>query len=352
MLQVDTAAASLLDAAADCPFELRRRQGKAFVSAPGRDPEAVTSSRREVAKNGRGQEIQIERGSASVRDVGDPERAPNPVTNLVAGRARTEDDLDPPHERANRSDVEVRHRRTQVADKPAHEPRPVLPLQRDLLVMDDDRVHGLSTASAAQWPLITAPSMVAGRPVSIQSPARSNPGTPILVSGRGGCPGATENEALFSRTTTARSSDAERTAGSASDTSAIARSISSWLLRATTASAPLEMSDRCDAFSPKTARLSNTHCSVRPGSPTSARSITRRSNQRLTVTIGEASVRSAASRTRPSAAGRSGSRSDRACHGTAQIMAGAVSRSLRTSTWWPRIVAGLDTRTEPRRCSM
>src|SRR5687767_9782785 len=39
-------------------------------------------------------------------------------------------------------------------------------------------------ASAAQWPLMTAPSMVAGRPVSIQSPASSRPGTPVLVAGR------------------------------------------------------------------------------------------------------------------------------------------------------------------------
>src|SRR3954469_18698955 len=32
-----------------------------------------------------------------------------------------------------------------------------------------------STARAALLPLITAPSMVAGRPVSVQSPARNNP---------------------------------------------------------------------------------------------------------------------------------------------------------------------------------
>ncbi len=33
---------------------------------------------------------------------------------------------------------------------------------------------------AAAWPLTTAPSIVAGRPVSIQSPARNSPGTPRL----------------------------------------------------------------------------------------------------------------------------------------------------------------------------
>ena len=35
---------------------------------------------------------------------------------------------------------------------------------------------------AAAWPLVTAPSIVAGRPVSIQSPARNNPGTAVSVA--------------------------------------------------------------------------------------------------------------------------------------------------------------------------
>ena len=97
--------------------------------------------------------------------------------------------------------------------------------------------------------------------------------------------------------------------------------ISSSFDRSTSGPAPLDTSDRCDAASPKTDRLSNTHCSVRPGRPTSVRSVTTRSNQRLTVTIGEASVRSAASSTRLSASGGSGNTPDSACHGTAQMTA-------------------------------
>ena len=61
-----------------------------------------------------------------------------------------------------------------------------------------------STASAARWPLIAALSIVAGRPVLIQSPARNRPGTEVTVRGRPGCPGATEKVARFSRTTIER----------------------------------------------------------------------------------------------------------------------------------------------------
>ena len=63
---------------------------------------------------------------------------------------------------------------------------------------------------------------------------------------------------------------------------------------ATSASAPLATSDRCDARSPNACRLSNTHCICRPGSPTNASSITGRSYQRFTVTIGFAPRRAAA----------------------------------------------------------
>src|SRR5215468_3345642 len=109
------------------------------------------------------------------------------------------------------------------------EPRSIAPLERELLVVDDDRVHqewrAASARSAARCPLTTALSIVAGRPVSIQSPARNRPGTAVRVDGRGGCPGATENVALFSRTTTARRTVAARAAGSAARISVSARSM-------------------------------------------------------------------------------------------------------------------------------
>jgi hypothetical protein len=59
-------------------------------------------------------------------------------------------------------------------------------------------------AAAAWWPLKAAPSSVAGRPVSIQSPARKSPRTPVRVLGRDGWSGASENVARRSRTTSER----------------------------------------------------------------------------------------------------------------------------------------------------
>ncbi len=47
-------------------------------------------------------------------------------------------------------------------------------------------------ASAAQWPLRTALSIVAGNPVSIQSPARNRPRGAAWSSPVVGPPGATE----------------------------------------------------------------------------------------------------------------------------------------------------------------
>ena len=68
-------------------------------------------------------------------------------------------------------------------------------------------------AAAARWPLTTAPSIVAGSPVSVQSPASTNPLTPVRADGRGGWPGASENVARRSRTTRLRSRRAARAAG-------------------------------------------------------------------------------------------------------------------------------------------
>src|SRR5262249_4254458 len=151
------------------------------------------------------------------------------------------------------------------------EPGPVPALERQLLVMNDDRGHRRMTASAARWPAMTALSMVAGRPVSIQSPARTNPLTPVSVFGRAGWPGASEKGARGQRTTVARTGAALRREGRAQKIPSPADPISSSFERCTIASAPLDTSDRCDADSPdglNTVRLSNTHCIVRPGRPT------------------------------------------------------------------------------------
>ncbi len=88
--------------------------------------------------------------------------------------------------------------------------------------------------------------------------------------------------------TVPRSSRASRACGSAAVSSACAAAMSSAFVHRSTSAAPLDTRDRCDAVSPTTMRLSNTHCITRPGRPTNGSSSTGRSNHRLTVTIGDA----------------------------------------------------------------
>ena len=89
----------------------------------------------------------------------------------------------------------------------------------------------LEISSAARCPARTALSIVAGRPVSIQSPARYRPRNAGFGRRPRRLSGASENVARGSRTTVARSSRAVRDAGSASSSSSCARRISSSFVR-------------------------------------------------------------------------------------------------------------------------
>src|SRR5690606_26578462 len=97
-------------------------------------------------------------------------------------------DDDAADHRAHPPHAEIAECRAQRANERLDEPGTIAALQRELAVMDDHRGHGLimspggggsgtrpscfSTRAAATRPLCTAPSIVAGRPVSVQSPAR------------------------------------------------------------------------------------------------------------------------------------------------------------------------------------
>src|SRR4029079_10561070 len=162
------------------------------------------------------------------------------------------------------------------------------PLERQLLEVDDDRVHEPMRTSAARWPLHTAPSIVAGRPVSTQSPASRNRRTPVRVTGRAGCPGASENVARGSRTTDARVSAVCRRPGTAFISSSCAAATSSSFVRDRTEPAPLDTSDTYDRPVLNISALSNAHWNVLPGRPMNGSASPPRSNHRLTVTIGDA----------------------------------------------------------------
>ena len=160
----------------------------------------------------------------------------------------------------------------------------------------------------------------------------------VTVAGRRGWPGASENVACGSRITVARRSAAARTAGIASSNSACASAIRSAFVRSAIGVAPLDTTERCDASSPKTVRLSKTHCMARPGRPMNGSSITCRSNHRFTVTIGDEAMARARSSVSVSAVACVpctswfSTRSGNANHGTAEIAIEASKRSPTAST--------------------
>src|SRR5687768_9252484 len=98
----------------------------------------------------------------------------------------------------------------------------------------------------------------------------------------------------------------------------------SWLPLGDSVAAALDTSERCEACSPNTRRLSNTHCIDLPGSPTNGSSMTTRSYQRLTVTIGIDPVLSALWTIVDMDAGTSVNNVRSWCQGTVEITARAT----------------------------
>src|SRR5262249_28236933 len=147
---------------------------------------------------------EVVRAALDEREVRNAEDSLQPVARFTARGVIVQLDFDAAHQRAHREDVQALERLLDVPDEHPDEPRAVAALWHQRLVVDDDRGHGWRASAAARWPLRTALSIVAGRPVSIQSPARKKPRTPVSAAGRTGCPGASEKVARGSRTTVPR----------------------------------------------------------------------------------------------------------------------------------------------------
>ena len=95
----------------------------------------------DLLEDRRRQRLEVVRPAARVGKVRDAEHAAQPLAHLFAGRVGPQLDLDPPHRRSYERDVQTGQRRLQIPHQQLNEPRPVLPLQRQLLVVNDDRVH-------------------------------------------------------------------------------------------------------------------------------------------------------------------------------------------------------------------
>ena len=169
--------------------------------------------------------------------------------------------------------------------------------------------------------------------------------------GRGGWPGATEKVALLlADDDRARSSGADAPPGSAVRQLG-QRQVDQLLVAARRPPPRRRSTPATDARrrSPKSARLSNTHCIVRPGRPTNARR-SRRDRTRVDGDDRRGVGPSAASRTRPSAAGRSGStvRQRVPRHRADDGAAPSAARRGR-DTWRPRHASRGLRRRAPRR---
>src|SRR5205823_5838253 len=106
MREIDAPAFRVLDASADFALDLRRRQREALVGAPRRHAKAVARAIAEVAQDGGGDPVDIERRAAGMGIVRDAEGRTNAIADDAWIRGWTEHDLDSAHEVPNRRHVE------------------------------------------------------------------------------------------------------------------------------------------------------------------------------------------------------------------------------------------------------
>ena len=186
------------------------------------------------------------------------------------------------------------------------------------------------------WPLTTAPSMVAGRPVSIQSPARNSPGTPVRAERtRRLSRRHRERRPLFAHHDPA---DQCRGSGGRQSVAYFAHRQLDQLLVASR-----DNFFRSVRYERQMRRLSAKYPSLiehpleRPAGQPDQRPF---GNDAIEPEVHghdrrRLGVRGGVQHKDSSAAGRSANTSDSACHGTAQMMEGEVICSPRTITRGP-----------------
>ena len=138
MFEIDAPALRLLDEAADFPLDLRRGERQPLVGARRGHAERRRFAAAQIGENRRRQRREVVRPAVRRREVRDAEHAREPRPRLLPRRLVAELDLDASHHRAHRRHVQPRERTLQVAHEQPDEPGPVLPLQRELFVVDDD----------------------------------------------------------------------------------------------------------------------------------------------------------------------------------------------------------------------
>ena len=147
--QIDAPSGRLFDEPADLALDLRRGERKALVGPPGADTERRHLFTAERPENIGGHRLEVVTGSGGLGKIGDAEDAADPVAHFLPVRIGLEIDLDATHDRPYARHVQPPERGPKVPDQPLDEPGAVASLQRQLLVVNDDRGHRALAASAA-----------------------------------------------------------------------------------------------------------------------------------------------------------------------------------------------------------
>ena len=135
-----------LDPAAHLALHPRRRQRIRLVRPADPDPEARDAGRAgvgfvEMPHDRAGDLLDPASRAPGAREVRHAEDPAEALAHRGPFGRRAQAHLDPPHERAHVRDVQVRRRGAQAAREAVDEPGTVPPLERDLVVVDDDRFH-------------------------------------------------------------------------------------------------------------------------------------------------------------------------------------------------------------------
>ncbi len=140
-IEIDVPPLRVLDPPAHLPLDLRRRERQPLVGARGGHAKRRRLPIAEIVEDGRRERVEIVRSLAGTGEVRDAEHARQPLAHVDPRSVPPELDLDAAHERANRRHVKAGERALQVPDEQLNEPRTIASLQRELFVVNDDRVH-------------------------------------------------------------------------------------------------------------------------------------------------------------------------------------------------------------------